>query len=87
MSSVLEQFLEEEASPYVRKLIADAVSQHLFQPGEVQKRFEFNRFEVILDFMNDSVLIEDVLDPATSGEVRLKLDEFLRYLASGNATR
>ena len=39
MNSVLERFLAEEASPYVRELIADAVSEHGARPAEVQKRF------------------------------------------------
>lgn len=33
MNSVLERFLAEEASPYVRKLIADAVSEHGARPA------------------------------------------------------
>ena len=42
MNSVLERFLAEEASPYVRKLIADAV-EHGTRPAEVQKRFVGNK--------------------------------------------
>jgi hypothetical protein len=55
MNSVLEQFLAEEASPCVCKLIADAVSEHSTRAAEVQKRFEFNRFEVSLDFAGNAL--------------------------------
>jgi hypothetical protein len=83
MNSVLQRFLAEEASPYVRKLIADAMSEHGARPAEVQKRFEFNCFEVTLDFAGNAALIEDVLDPDVSGSFRLQLDEFLRCLSGG----
>lgn len=80
MELILEQFLAEEAVPYVRKLIVDAVSEHQAKPNELQKRFEFNRFELTLDFENKSVLIEDILQTGQNGEIHLALDEFLRHI-------
>jgi pterin-4a-carbinolamine dehydratase len=81
MESLLEQFLREEASSHVRDLILDAVQEHEQRSNQVRKKFEFNRFEVTLDFVSDVALIEDVLDPAPSGEVRLQLGEFIRCLS------
>lgn len=85
MKSLLEQFVSEEGSPHVRMLIAEAVSRHEREPTEIQKRFEFNRFEITLDVADKSVFIEDVLDPGGSGELRVGLDEFLRELGSPDA--
>lgn len=81
MVSLLEQFLKEEANPHVRGLLLGAVHEHERRPDEAQRKFEFNRFEVTLDFIGDVALIEDVLDPASSGEVRLQLGEFVRRLS------
>lgn len=80
MESLLEQFLREEASSHVRGLILDAVHEHEQRSNQVRKKFEFNRFEVTLDFVSDIALVEDVLDAAPSGEVRLRIGEFIRYL-------
>ena len=80
MELILEQFLAEEAVPYVRKLIFDAVNEHQTRPNEIQKQFEFNRFELTLNFENKTVLIEDILQPSPNGEVRLGLDELLRLI-------
>lgn len=88
MFSLLEQFLKEEANPHVRRVILGAVQEHEMRPNEAQRKFEFNRFEVTLDFIGDVALIEDVLDPASSGEVRLRIGEFVGRLSregSGSA--
>lgn len=82
MHSLLEQFLSEEADPHIRKLIADAINGHHLHPEVAQRRFEFNRFEVTLDFENGTVLIEDDWEARTCGEVRFTLDEFLGQLNS-----
>ena len=81
MESLLNQFLREEASAHFRGLILDAVREHERRSNEAQKKFEFNRFEVTLDFIGDVALIEDVLDPAWSGEVRLQLGKFISCLS------
>jgi len=87
--SLLEQFLKEEADPHVRGLILGAVHEHENRSDEAQRKFEFNRFEVTLDFIGGIAVIEDVLDPAFSGEVRLQLGEFVRRLSqeSSEGTR
>lgn len=81
MNSMLKQFLAEEAVPYVRKLIFDAVDEREKNPGEFQKRFDFNRFDVSLDYAKSTVSIKDVLDSEASGEITLSLKEFLFILA------
>jgi hypothetical protein len=83
MPSLLEQFAEEEATPHVRRLILEAVRERESNPAREQTRFNFNRFDITLDFVSDTVLIEDELnfDPVAN-EVRLSLAEFIRYLSS-----
>jgi hypothetical protein len=81
MNLLVKQFLAEEAGPSVQKLIVDAVGECREKSDEVQKRFEFNRFEITIDFLKSTVLIEDVLDSGASGETSLPLDKFLLLLA------
>lgn len=82
MQNILEQFLTEEATSHVRHVILAAAKAHERnrETAEMKRKFEFNRFEVTLDFASDLALIEDVLAPAPSGELRLPLDEFLERL-------
>lgn len=82
MNSVLKQFLAEEAVPYVENLIFAAVDEHEKNPSEFQRRFEFNRFDVTLDYSKSTVSIEDVLDSEASGEVTLPLKDFLCILGN-----
>ena len=88
MQSILEQFLKEEANSHVRGIILAAaqVQDRNSVTAKVKSKFEFNRFEVTLNFLDDVVLIEDVLDPASSGELRLPLSEFLQYLRSDGSS-
>jgi hypothetical protein len=81
MSGLLLKFLREEATPHVRKLILDAVEEQRRLKQRDRCRFEFNRFELTLDFVNDTATLEDVLDPELSGEYRLRLGELVRRLS------
>lgn len=81
MVLLLEQFLKEEANSHVRGLLLGAVSAHEENPEAAQQKFGFNRFEITLDFLGDIALIEDVLDPTPSGEVRIELGEFVNCVS------
>jgi hypothetical protein len=83
MASLLEQFIEEEATPYVRGLILEAVRERESNPARELRHFNFDRFDITLDFVSSTVLIEDELnfDPVAN-EARLSLIEFIRYLSS-----
>jgi hypothetical protein len=58
------------------------VIEHAAKPNELRRLFEFNRFQVTLEFETMSALVEDILQPGPSGEARIELDEFLRHLAN-----
>jgi hypothetical protein len=75
-SRLLEEFLSEECTPYVRGLLEAALEAARAGSGPTRRRFEFNRFEVTLDVAGEEVVLEDVLDPAQSGELKLPLSEF-----------
>ncbi len=47
----------------------------------LNKRFEFNRFEVAIESGENIVLIEDVLDASDAGAARFSVAEFVAALA------
>lgn len=75
-SNLLERFLAEEASAYVRGLLENAIAEFEAGAGPSEKRFEFNCFEVTVDRVNETVMLEDVLDATSSGELKLSIPEF-----------
>ncbi len=78
MEPLMKQFLDQEATPYVRKLLRDSISVR--SSSEMRKRFEFNCFEILLDFESNTVLIEDVMDVGPSGTLRVDMAEFAKCL-------
>lgn len=81
MASLLEQFAAEDATPHVRQLIVDAVHERDTNPARERTQFNFNRFNIDIDFVSGTVLIEDELnvDPFANEE-RVSLSEFVRFL-------
>jgi hypothetical protein len=75
--SLLEQFLTDDCTPYVRELLTSAMAE----PSASQLRFEFNRFEVTVAPDGALVLIDDVLDPSEAGEQRVTRQQFLQALS------
>ncbi len=75
-STLLQQFLTEECTAHVRRLLEDALDAR----SPPFKRFEFNRFEVTIQREDGAVLLEDVLDPTEAGVVRIPLAEFVAAL-------
>ncbi len=79
-ATLLEQFMTEECTPYVRSLLQAAIESVIAGAAPPRKRFEFNRFEVTLDVKGGVIILEDVLDPAESGVQRLPMREFFTVL-------
>jgi hypothetical protein len=75
-ATLLEQFLKEECTPYVRGVLEEALGA----TAPSSKRFEFNRFEVTVDREEGMVLVEDVLDATNAGMLRVPLAEFAAAL-------
>jgi hypothetical protein len=69
--TLLEQFLREECTPYVRSLICEART-----PSRMRHEFEFNRFNLLLDVEAGRVRITDELETSPAGAVDVALDEF-----------
>jgi hypothetical protein len=80
-STLLEQFLREECTPYVRQLLEQALGA----TSPPSKRFEFNRFELTINREEGTVLIEDALDVTDAGTSRVPLAEFAAALGKHSA--
>ena len=72
MSDLLEQFLAQECTAYVRRLLEDAIADS----ATPRPHFEFNRFEITIERQANIVVLEDVLDATETGVRRVPLAEF-----------
>jgi hypothetical protein len=77
---ILAQFLTEECTPHVRTLICDAIANNRRGEGPARQQFEFNRFNLTLDFEGARVTLEDELDTTSSGTVTLPLSRLVAEL-------
>jgi hypothetical protein len=72
MSDLLEQFITQECTAYVRRLLEDAIDDS----ATPRPHFEFNRFEITIDREANIVVLEDVLDATEAGVRHVPLAEF-----------
>lgn len=78
-SALLSRFLREEASPYVRGLLRNSVADGSADRRIAIREFNFNAFDITLDFQKGLVIVADVLDPTS--EVTIPLSEFIAVIA------
>lgn len=76
MSDLLEEFITQECTTYVRRLIEGAIADS----GTLRPHFEFNRFEVTIEREANIIVLEDVLDAAETGVQHVPLAEFTAAL-------
>ncbi|HMG57521.1 MAG TPA: hypothetical protein VK601_28670 [Kofleriaceae bacterium] len=72
MGDLLEQFITQECTAYVRRLLEDAIADS----ATPRPHFEFNRFEITIERQTNIVVLEDVLDATEAGVRRVPLAEF-----------
>lgn len=85
MNTLLQQFLEQEVTSYVQALVVQTMTG--LNGSTYRRKFEFDRFEVALDFENASVLLEDVLDVGPDGSEVIAMADFERSLKALNPAR
>jgi hypothetical protein len=72
---LLEQFLSEECTPYVRHVVLQALNSSKTVGLARMKRFEFNRFDLTIDYDEGVATVEDILDATAAGSQRVSLAE------------
>ena len=78
--TLLEQFLHQEATPQLRKLLLEAISDLQDLHGPRVQEFTFNRFNVYLDAENGTAIVDDELDVSENSSLTLKLSDFAAAL-------
>jgi hypothetical protein len=81
MIDLLEQFLAQECTAYVRRPLEDAIADS----SKPRSHFELNRFEVTIEREANRVILEDVLDATEAGVRRFPLAELTAALKRASA--
>lgn len=76
MSDLLEQFITQECTAYMRRLLEDAIADS----ATPRPHFEFNRFEITIEREANIVVLEDELDATEAGVRHVPLAEFTAAL-------
>lgn len=72
MGDLLEQFITQECTAYVRHLLEDAIAE----TATPRSHFEFNRFEITIEREGNVVVLVDVLDSTEAGIQHVPLAAF-----------
>jgi hypothetical protein len=75
-NTLLDRFLEIEATDFVINLLRQALRDHMPQI----RHFDFNTHEVTIDHEQGTVLIEDVLDGTGAGTLLVPIAGFITAL-------
>ncbi len=81
MSDLLEQFLTQECTAHVRRLLEDAIADSVTP----RPHFEFNRFDITIERDANIVVLEDLLDATEAGVRHVPLAEFTASLRQCSA--
>jgi hypothetical protein len=82
MITLFDEFIYDAGSHTCRQIL-DAV--HARAPERVISEFNSNCFEVTINYVDGSALLEDVLDISAHRKHRFRLDEFVLLLAQAEA--
>lgn len=85
-NSLIEEFLDEECSDYVRDLILSWIAENKSRAEGASTTLEFNRFEVFVDLESNSVLVEDVLDDSPGNTTSIEKLRAQLLKARGNTS-
>jgi len=80
MLSLLKQFLEEDCDAGIRQMLLTEINRHATVRTAVVREFNFNRFDVYLDFQSESVRVDDDLDTSEAGSCTIPMTDFASAL-------
>ncbi len=78
--SLLDEFLKEECDEFTRKLLLDEIDKQRQSLLREKQAFEFNVFNIEIDFVKQIVKVEDDLDASDESTVEITLNEFCNLL-------
>lgn len=84
-NSLVEQFIAQELSPHVRKVLREALQQRVDSDKVLARQCEFNCFDVEFDFLKGVVVIQDVLDSGEESSVEMPIADFVVLCGLNNS--
>lgn len=78
MCQLLDAFISQDCDAAVRQKLLEALEHRVETSFGRVREFTFNRFNIILDFENEQVIIEDDLDTSDSGACSIRLADFYK---------
>lgn len=79
--SLMEQFIAQELNASVRSVLNGALDERARSDDVLLREFEFNCFDVVLDFERGVVRLQDALSSGVESSTELPLPDFI--FASG----
>ena len=84
---LLNEFMAQDCDAAVRQRLLAEITKHGEARAGVVREFNFNRFNIYLDFRGGKVRIEDELDVSEMGSHTISIAEFTAVLNSHRSQR
>lgn len=75
--SLMEQFIAQELDASVRSVLNGAIAERAGSDNVLIREFEFNCFDVVLDFEKGVVRLQDALSSGDESYIELLLSDFI----------
>ena len=69
--------MQQELNSYVKEVLQDAIDDRRGSAHVFKREFEFNCFDVVLDFSRGVAVVQDVLIADESGDQEVSMSEFI----------
>ena len=76
-NDLVRRFVEQELNACVRSTLDAALQERAESKNVLMREFEFNCFDVTLDFENEVVTLQDVLSSGADSSVELPISDFV----------
>ncbi|MGW7775509.1 hypothetical protein ACTWM0_21505 [Pseudomonas machongensis] len=75
--SLMKQFIAQELDANVRSVLNGAIAERASSDNVLIREFEFNCFDVVLDFERGVVRLQDTLSSGDESYIELLLSDFI----------
>ncbi|MCA5974611.1 hypothetical protein B1F69_24785 [Pseudomonas syringae] len=75
--TLIERFVAQELDDSVRSILKDAFDERMCSKSVLLREFEFNCFDVSLDFEKDIVTLQDALSAGESSFLDIPIRDFI----------
>ncbi|AUZ44162.1 hypothetical protein [Pseudomonas orientalis] len=75
--TLIERFVVQELDDSVRSILKDAFDERNHSKSVLLRKFEFNCFDVSLDFENDIVTLQNILSSGEGDALNVPMHDFI----------